>query len=89
MVATAILRAIEKTKMPAGVFSLIQGKSNRVGETLVKHPLVKAIAFTGSFRGGKALYDLAAQRPEPIPVYAEMGSVNPVIILSSISKRKE
>lgn len=88
MVATAILKAIEKTKMPAGVFSLIHGKSNQVGGLLVKHPLIKAIAFTGSFRGGKALYALAAQRPEPIPVYAEMGSVNPVIILPSIAKEK-
>lgn len=88
LVATAILRAIEKTKMPTGVFSLIQGKSNRVGGSLVKHPMIKAVAFTGSFRGGKALYDLANQRPEPIPVYAEMGSVNPVIILPGIAKEK-
>jgi NADP-dependent aldehyde dehydrogenase len=49
---------------------------------MVNHPLIKAIAFTGSFKGGKALYDAAARRPEPIPVYAEMGSVNPVFILS-------
>lgn len=88
MVATAILRAVEKTKMPAGVFSLVHGKSNRVGSTLVTHPLIKAVAFTGSFKGGKALYDLAVRRHEPIPVYAEMGSVNPVIILSSIAKEK-
>jgi len=88
MVSTAILRAIEKTKMPAGVFSLVHGKSNRVGSTLVKHPLIKAVAFTGSFKGGKALYDLAVRRSQPIPVYAEMGSVNPVIILSSMAKEK-
>lgn len=88
MVACAILKAIEKTDMPAGVFSLVHGKSNRVGSTLVVNPYIKAVAFTGSFRGGKALYDLAVRRPEPIPVYAEMGSVNPVIILSSIPKDK-
>ena len=88
MVATAILHAIEKTKMPSGVFSLVHGKSNRVGSTLVTHPLIKAVAFTGSFKGGKALYDLAVRRHEPVPVFAEMGSVNPVIILPSIVKEK-
>ncbi len=88
MVSMAILKAIEKTKMPTGVFSLIHGKSNMVGSTLVTHPLIKAVAFTGSFKGGKALYDLATKRPEPVPVYAEMGSVNPVIILSSIVNEK-
>jgi 2,5-dioxopentanoate dehydrogenase len=88
MVATAILRAIEKTKMPTGVFGLIHGKSTRVGSALVTNPLIKAVAFTGSFKGGKALYDLAVRRHEPIPVYAEMGSVNPVIILPSILREK-
>ena len=67
--------------MPAGIFSLLHGKSNRVGEQLVKHPLVKAVAFTGSFRGGKALFDQAASREEPIPCFAEMGSINPVYFL--------
>jgi alpha-ketoglutaric semialdehyde dehydrogenase len=52
-----------------------------VGMHIVQHPLIKAIAFTGSFMGGKALYDAAASRPEPIPVYAEMGSTNPVFLL--------
>ena len=88
LAATAILRAIEKTKMPAGVFSLVHGKSTRVGTKLVMQPSLKAVAFTGSFKGGKALYDLAVRRNEPIPVYAEMGSVNPVIILPSIAKEK-
>ena len=88
LVASAIVRAIEKNKMPTGVFALVHGKSTRVGSTLVKHPLIKAVAFTGSFKGGKALYDLAVKRHEPIPVYAEMGSVNPVIILPSILKDK-
>jgi 2,5-dioxopentanoate dehydrogenase len=86
MVGIAILRAIEKSKVPSGVFALVHGKSTRVGSKLVMHSNLKAIAFTGSFKGGKALYDLAVRRKEPIPVYAEMGSVNPVIILSGAAK---
>jgi NADP-dependent aldehyde dehydrogenase len=81
IVGTAILRAIQKTSMPVGLFSMVHGNSNDVGMHIVQHPLIKAIAFTGSFMGGKALYDAAASRPEPIPVYAEMGSTNPVFIL--------
>lgn len=81
LVGGAILRAAERTQMPSGVFSMVQGASHRVGEALVEHPLIKAVGFTGSFRGGKALYDLAVRRPEPIPVYAEMGSTNPVFFL--------
>lgn len=88
LAATAILRAIQKSGLPAGTFSMVHGKSNKIGSALVVHPLIKAVAFTGSFKGGKALYDLAVRRPEPIPVYAEMGSVNPVLILSSIGKAK-
>lgn len=81
MVAGAISEAARKTGMPDGVFSSLNGIGFTLGQTLVKHPLAKAVAFTGSHRGGKALYDLATQRPEPIPVFAEMGSVNPVILL--------
>ncbi|MBO0938424.1 aldehyde dehydrogenase (NADP(+)) [Fibrella sp. HMF5335] len=81
MVGRAILNAAQQTGMPGGVFSLVHGASNRVGERLVQHPAIKAVGFTGSFRGGKALYDLAVRRPEPIPVYAEMGSTNPVFFL--------
>lgn len=88
MVGTAILRAIEKSKVPAGVFALVHGKSTRVGSTLVMQSNLKAVAFTGSFKGGKALYDLAVRRKEPIPVYAEMGSVNPVIILPGVLNDK-
>ena len=80
-VAAAIIKAAKKTGMPEGVFSMIIGTSIDVGSALVKHPFIKAVGFTGSFRGGKALFDLANQRPEPIPVYAEMGSSNPVFIL--------
>ncbi len=80
-VARGILRAIEKQNMPEGLFGLIHGISHESGETLVRHPHLKAVGFTGSFKGGKALFDAANDRPEPIPVYAEMGSVNPVFLL--------
>src|SRR5258708_3117435 len=65
--------------MPSGAFALVEGYE--AGIELVNHPLIKAVAFTGSRRGGRALMDIAAARPEPIPVYAEMGSINPVFIL--------
>jgi len=87
LAATAIMRAVEACELPAGTFSMVHGRSNRVGSVLVENPHIKAVAFTGSFRGGKALFDLAARRQEPIPVYAEMGSVNPVLILPSASRR--
>lgn len=83
LAAQAIVRAVEKTGMPEGVFSMLHGWSNDVGLALVRHPLTKAVGFTGSLRGGRALFDAAAARPEPIPVYAEMGSVNPVFLLPS------
>ena len=63
------------------MFALLQGAGNEVGRSLVEHPLSAAVAFTGSLRGGRALFDAAAARPRPIPVYAEMGSVNPVFLL--------
>lgn len=88
LVASAIIKAAEKTNMPNGVFSNLNSSGIEVGITLVKHPKVKAVGFTGSIRGGRALYDMAAQRPEPIPVFAEMGSVNPVIILPNATKNK-
>ena len=81
MVGMAIIRAAQKTGMPEGTFSMVHGKSTAVGLALVRHPLIKAIGFTGSYRGGKALFDVANSRPVPIPVYAEMGSTNPVFIL--------
>ena len=77
----AIQRAVEKCEMPKGIFSLIQGSENQVGEALVKHPRINAVAFTGSQAGGRALFNIAASRPEPIPVFAEMGSVNPIFVL--------
>ena len=84
LVAAAILNAARKTGMPEGVFSTLYGRGNDLGKWLVEHPMTKAVAFTGSFRGGKALFDLAAKRPEPIPVFAEMGSVNPIFVLPEI-----
>ena len=81
MVARAILAAASATGMPDGVFSIVHGPSPAVGQGLVTHPAIQAVGFTGSFRGGKSLYDVAAARPQPIPVFAEMGSANPVFVL--------
>ncbi|MET1080184.1 MAG: aldehyde dehydrogenase (NADP(+)) [Pseudomonas sp.] len=78
-VAAAIIRAAEATGMPTGVFNMIYGGG--VGEALVKHPAIQAVGFTGSLKGGRALYDMAAARPQPIPVFAEMSSINPVLVL--------
>jgi 2,5-dioxopentanoate dehydrogenase len=82
MVAGAILKAAAKTGMPEGVFAHVEG-GNEVGSYLVKHPIVKAVGFTGSFSGGKALFDLANKRKVPIPVFAEMGSINPVFLFEN------
>jgi len=76
-----ILHAVRDCGLPEGTFSLLFDAGFEVGQALVKHPLVKAAGFTGSVKGGRALTDLGAARPEPIPVYAEMGSVNPVFLL--------
>lgn len=81
IVAGAILKAADKTKMPGGIFAHVHGVSFDVGKTLVMHPHTKAVGFTGSFIGGKQLYDWANQRKEPIPVFSEMGSINPVFLL--------
>jgi alpha-ketoglutaric semialdehyde dehydrogenase len=81
LVASAIVKATMATGMPNGVFSNLNSSGIAVGVDLVKHPKVKAVGFTGSIKGGRALLDLAAKREEPIPVFAEMGSVNPVVIL--------
>ncbi|WP_425099301.1 aldehyde dehydrogenase (NADP(+)) [Tropicibacter sp. S64] len=88
IVAEAIHAAIEKTGMPKGVFSLIQGGKRDVGTSLVQHPLIKAVGFTGSLGGGRALFDLCAQRPEPIPFFGELGSVNPMFILPEALKAR-
>lgn len=88
--ARAILAAAARTRMPDGVFSLIQGSSHEIGRALVLHPGLAAAAFTGSLHGGRALFDAAASRPRPIPFYAEMGSINPVFLLpGALEERSE
>lgn len=86
MVAEVIVAAADRTEMPAGVFNMIYG--DRVGEPLVKHPEIRAVGFTGSLRGGRALCDMAAARPHPIPVFAEMSSVNPVLLMPHALERR-
>jgi len=83
IVADCIVRAAQETGMPEGVFSLVFGGGRTVGQALVQAPVIKAVGFTGSYGGGRALMDLAAARPEPIPVYAEMSAINPVVLLPS------
>jgi len=87
LVGRSIAKAALDTGMPDGVFSMLHGFSHELGGMLVTNPLIKAVAFTGSYKGGKALYDLAVRRKEPIPVYAEMGSVNPVFFLPEAVKQ--
>ncbi|CCN46378.1 NADP-dependent fatty aldehyde dehydrogenase [Vibrio nigripulchritudo MADA3029] len=81
LVASAIITAAKRCDMPEGVFSLLFGSGSLVGQGLVAHPNIKAVGFTGSRTGGLALMSTAQNRPEPIPVYAEMSSINPVIIM--------
>ena len=80
MIAGAIIKAAKKTGMPDGVFSMLHGPGRTIGQALVKHPGIKAVGFTGSLSAGRLLFDLANARPEPIPVFAEMGSINPVFV---------
>lgn len=79
--ARAIREAVEKAGLPAGVYAHLHGRTPAVGMRLVENPHIKAVGFTGSLQGGRALFDLAARRAEPIPVFAEMGSANPCLIL--------
>ena len=81
LVGTAIQQSVRECGLPEGVFSVLFDAGTRVGTELVKHPRVKAGGFTGSLRAGRALMDLAAARPEPIPFFAEMSSANPVFVL--------
>lgn len=87
IISSAIIRAAQKTGMPEGVFSSVYLSHENVMD-LVKHPSIKAVGFTGSRKVGMMLYHAAAQREEPIPVYAEMSAVNPVIILENALKEK-
>ena len=90
LVGNIIKHAVEQSGLPGGVFSLLFDSGHAVGAALVQHPDVKAVGFTGSYRGGRALMDLAAKRVVPIPVYAEMGSTNPVFILpGALAERGE
>lgn len=88
LVSSAIIKAAEKTNMPNGVFSNLNSKGIEVGVQLVNHPKIKAVGFTGSIRAGRALYDIANARPEPIPMFAEMGSINPVVITQKALEAK-
>jgi NADP-dependent aldehyde dehydrogenase len=87
MVASAILKAAANCYMPSGIFTHLHGFSFEVGKALVTHPHTKAVGFTGSFAGGKQLFDWANQRNEPIPVFAEMSSINPVFLLPEKMKQ--
>lgn len=81
IVAQAIDAAIKACDLHPGVFSLVQGGTREAGQRLVQHPLIRAVGFTGSLWGGRALFDLCATRPEPIPFFGELGSINPMFLL--------
>ena len=89
LVARAVTRAVERCSLPAGVFSFVLGKGTEVGQALVSDPRIKAVGFTGSRSGGLALVRTASQRPEPIPVYAEMSSINPVVVLPGALRTRD
>lgn len=88
LVANAILKAVKTCDMPDGVFSNLNSNSFELGKQLVKDPYIKGVGFTGSISGGTSLYQLAQSRTEPIPVFAEMGSVNPVIVLAEAIEKQ-
>ena len=88
VVAEAVAAAVDKTSMPKGVFSLIQNGPISIGAHLVQHPLIKAVGFTGSLRAGRALFDLCAARPEPIPFFGELGSINPMFVLPNAARSR-
>lgn len=88
LAAQAIAAAVAACHLHPGIFSLVQGGSIAVGQALVQHPLIQAVGFTGSLRAGRALFDLCAQRPEPIPFFGELGAVNPVFLLPQALKQR-
>ncbi len=88
IVAEAVNAARARLGLHPGVFSLIQGGNRKVGEALVTDPRIKAVGFTGSLGGGRALFDLCAARPEPIPFFGELGSVNPMFLLPEAVKAR-
>ncbi|MBI3349382.1 MAG: aldehyde dehydrogenase (NADP(+)) [Burkholderiales bacterium] len=88
LVGRAVVEAVRLSHLPAGVFALLTGSGHGIGDTLVRHPAIQAVGFTGSRSGGLALMAAAAARPQPIPVYAEMSSINPVVLLpGALSQR--
>ena len=90
LVGRAIQKAVQDCGLPEGVFSLLIGAGRKLGEALVAHPAIKAVGFTGSRQGGLALVKVANARPEPIPVYAEMSSINPVFLMpAALAARAE
>ena len=90
LVGSAISNAAQECRMPEGIFALIEETSVEIGLELVRHPLIRAVGFTGSTRAGRALFEAANARPEPIPVFAEMGSLNPLFVLpGALEKRWE
>jgi len=88
LAAGAIADAVRQCGLPEGTYSHLSGPSNELGAALVADPRIKAVGFTGSRAGGLALVKIAAARPEPIPVYAEMSSINPVILLPGALKAR-
>lgn len=86
--ATAIVEAVAECGFPDGTFSLLFSGDYEIGSALVAHPAIKAVGFTGSRAGGRALMDIASKRDEPIPVYAEMSSVNPVFVLPKAAEER-
>lgn len=88
IVGDAIAAAVAKCKLHPGVFSLVQGGKRDVGQSLVQHPLINAVGFTGSLGGGRALFDLCAQRTNPIPFFGELGSVNPMFLLLQATQNR-
>jgi acyl-CoA reductase-like NAD-dependent aldehyde dehydrogenase len=89
-VAGALARAAADAALPQATFALLQSSGFEVGEALVDEPAIAAVGFTGSFAGGKALYDRAGAREHPIPVFAEMGSVNPIVVTeAALTERSE
>lgn len=89
LVAQAIQSAAEKTQLPKGVFSHLQSDEHDLGQQIVKHYMLKGVGFTGSYKGGRALYDLAQERLNPIPVFAEMGSINPMVLYPSVLQKSD
>jgi alpha-ketoglutaric semialdehyde dehydrogenase len=88
LVAEAVLAALRSLGLPAGFFAMLHGHGETIGIALVKHPHTRAVGFTGSFSGGRALFDAAASRPDPIPVFAEMSGLNPIVLLPGAVRQR-